>query len=88
MVSKGFHRFGVENKNLHPVRACRGERIGEVATIFGKCSRVESHRAIFREGVGVEKHLLLGVGEVAFAVDDALILQTAVARDVVPLTTL
>ena len=88
MIGKGFHSLGIENKNLHPIRACRGERIGEVATIFGKCSRIECHRAIFREGVGVEKYLLLGVREVALAVDDALILQTAVAGDVVPLATL
>ena len=88
MVREWFHRLGVENKNLHPVRACRGKRIGEIATIFGKCSRVECHRAIFGECVRVEENLLLAVGEVAFAVYHALILQAAVARDIVPFATL
>ena len=88
MIGKGFHRLGVEYKNLNPIRACRGKRVGKIAAILGKGACVECHRAILREGVRVEKHLLLGLCKVALAVDDALVLQAAIARNVVPLATL
>ena len=88
VVRKELLGAGIHHTNLNPVRACCRQRVGEERAILGEGAAVQSHGAVCGEGVWVKEYLLLGVTEAALAVEYALILQAAVARDVVPLATL
>ena len=88
MVGKQSLTLGIHNENLHPVATCRGERVGKELSVLAECGGVERNGAILREGIRIEEYLLLGICKVAFAVDYALILQSAVAREVVPIAVL
>ena len=79
VVGEWLHSLGVEHLNLHPIRARRGESISEIFAILRERACVQRHSAILREGIRVEEELLLGVREVALAVEYALVLESAVA---------
>ncbi len=86
LYAVGQQLFGrrVHDVDFDPVRTCRSQRIGEIASVLGERAGVHRHRAVVRQRVRVEEYLLLVAVERTFAVDYRLVLQSAVPGYVIP----
>ena len=75
--------LGLHDVYLDPVRARCGRSEGEVFAVFRERGGGQGYRSVVGQLVGVEEYLGFGLG-VGLPVDDVLILQTVVTREVEP----
>ena len=81
MIIGELARLQVDHKELLPVGSAARDGISSPATVVRETQRLQRHRTITAQFVGIEEHAGLTV-KLILHIDHILILQTVVAREV------